>query len=147
MKFAKKSRYGIKALIDLSMNSKENHVPLYSIAERNNISVQYLEQIFASLKRAGLVKSIKGAQGGYQLKRPAEDIRLVDIIEALEGDYHIEAEDLEDQSGYAMSAAMQTMIIDQINAKLDEVLESLSLKDLERETENNQNYNQYMYYI
>lgn len=67
MKFSKKSRYGLTSLIDLSVHSKNGHVALNSIAERNDISPQYLEQVFAALRRAGIVKSIKGPQGGYLL--------------------------------------------------------------------------------
>ena len=67
MKLSMKSRYGLRALIDLSVNSKNEQVALGSIAERNNISPQYLEQVFASLRKAGIVKSIKGSQGGYFL--------------------------------------------------------------------------------
>ena len=60
MKFSKKSRYGLTSLIDLTVHSKNGHVALNSIAERNDISPQYLEQVFAALRRAGIVKSIKG---------------------------------------------------------------------------------------
>ena len=74
MKLSMKSRYGLRALIDLSVNSKNEQVALGGIAERNNISPQYLEQVFASLRKAGIVKSIKGSQGGYFLNKPAEQI-------------------------------------------------------------------------
>ena len=70
MKLSMKSRYGLRALIDLAINSKTEQVALNSIAERNKISPQYLEQVFASLRKAGIVKSIKGSQGGYFLSRP-----------------------------------------------------------------------------
>ena len=56
MKLSKKSRYGIISLIDLSINSKNGHVKLSSIAERNDISLQYLEQVFAGLRRHGIIK-------------------------------------------------------------------------------------------
>ena len=94
MNFSKKSRYGLRALIDLSVYSKESHVALAAIAERNSISPQYLEQVFASLRKAGIVKSIKGSQGGYFLSRPPQEITVSSIIEALEGDYRIEDEEL-----------------------------------------------------
>ena len=60
MNFSKKSRYGLRALIDLSVYSKESHVALAAIAERNSISPQYLEQVFAALRKAGIIKSVKG---------------------------------------------------------------------------------------
>ena len=71
MKLSMKSRYGLRALIDLSVNSKNEQVALGGIAERNNISPQYLEQVFAALRKAGIIKSVKGPQGGYLLAKPA----------------------------------------------------------------------------
>ena len=62
MKLSMKSRYGLRALIDLAINSKTEQVALNSIAERNKISPKYLEQVFASIRKAGIVKSIKGSQ-------------------------------------------------------------------------------------
>ena len=85
MKFSKKCRYGVTALIDLAMHSRDTHVSLGSIAERNQISPQYLEQVFASLRRARIVRSVKGSQGGYLLNYPADKITVSQIVEALEG--------------------------------------------------------------
>lgn len=148
MKLSKKSRYGLRALIDLAVNSKTDHVSLNSIAERNDISLQYLEQIFASLRRAGIVKSIKGPQGGYLLSRPAGRITVADILEALEGSYQIESEDITvDDSCKGTVFAIQELLIDQVNDRLDDILTHLTLADLEKrrlayeETERN------MYYI
>lgn len=70
MKLSMKSRYAFRALADLSIHSKSAHVPLNVLAQRNGISPQFLEQVFASLRRAGIVRSIKGPQGGYYLARP-----------------------------------------------------------------------------
>lgn len=63
-----------------------------AIAERNQISPQYLEQVFASLRRARIVRSVKGSQGGYLLNYPADKITVSQIVEALEGSYHLESE-------------------------------------------------------
>lgn len=86
MKLSTKCRYGLRALIDLAIYSGGGHVALHEIAARQNISLKYLEQDFSVLRRAGLVKSVKGAQGGYLLARPASTIRVGEIIETLEGD-------------------------------------------------------------
>ena len=91
MNFSKKSRYGLRALIDLSVYSKESHVALAAIAERNSISPQYLEQVFAALRKAGIIKSVKGPQGGYLLAKPATKISVAEILRALEGDYLIKS--------------------------------------------------------
>lgn len=148
MRFSRKSRYGLSALIDLAVNSKTEHVSLNSIANRNSISLQYLEQIFASLKRAGIVKSIKGSQGGYQLNISPSEITVAQVLRALEGNYHIEPElSPESSNCRAISVTIQKKVIDEVNDRLDEVLENVTLADLERDYLENEQYNQNMYYI
>ncbi len=148
MKLSKKSRYGLRALIDLSVNSKTDHVALNSIAERNSISPQYLEQVFASLRRAEIIKSIKGPQGGYLLNGSAEDITVASILEALEGSYQIEPEvGSEDGSQQEIAQTIQTVIIDKVNDELDELLKHTTLADLEKEYLTHRGYDQDMYYI
>lgn len=147
MNLSKKSRYGITALIDLALNSKEGHVSLISIAERNGISPQYLEHIFAALRRAGIIRSIKGAQGGYLLGDSSSNISVADIIEALDGTYRIEKEDTTDGNNVGISLAIQDSIIDKINDQLDEILQNTSLADLENHYKDYIEYNQNMYYI
>ena len=147
MNLSKKSRYGITALIDLALNSKEGHVSLISIAERNGISPQYLEHIFAALRRAGIIKSIKGAQGGYLLGDSSSNISVADIIESLDGTYRIEKEDTTDGNNVGISLAIQDSIIDKINEQLDEILQNTSLADLENHYKDYIEYNQNMYYI
>ena len=143
MKLSMKSRYGLRALIDLSVNSKNEQVALGGIAERNNISPQYLEQVFASLRKAGIVKSIKGSQGGYFLNKPAEQITISEVIEALEGDYRIEAED----DYKAAPEAIQKLVIDKVNYELEKILTGITLYDLEKEYQTYVDYGQDMYYI
>ena len=72
-------------MIDLGVYSEQEAVSIQSIAGRQNISVSYLEQLMAKLKRAGLVESTRGACGGYRLGRPAEEISVGDILRVLEG--------------------------------------------------------------
>ena len=85
MKLSTKGRYGLRALIDLAQNSTEEPVSITSIAERQEISERYLEQLMSKLKKSGIVKSIRGAAGGYILARPMEEISVGDILRALEG--------------------------------------------------------------
>ena len=85
MKLSTKGRYGLKAIIDLAANSKEGNVVLKSIAERQGISESYLEQLFAALKKAKIIKSERGSQGGYSLAHDPENITVGDILRALEG--------------------------------------------------------------
>lgn len=144
MNLSKKSRYGLTALIDLSIHSTKGHVSLISIAERNGISPQYLEHIFASLRRAGIIKSIKGAQGGYLLGDSPSRITVASIIEALDGAYKIEREEVSESE---IALTIQNLIIDKINDRLDEVLENTTLADLESSYKDYDEYNQGMYYI
>jgi Rrf2 family protein len=85
MKLSTKGRYGVTAMYDLAMHYGQGPIPLKLTAERQNISEHYLEQLMAGLRRAGYVKSIRGAQGGYELTKDPALITVGDIIRALEG--------------------------------------------------------------
>ena len=143
MKLSKKSRYGIAALIDLAIYQKEGRVALNNIAERNKISLQYLEQVFAALRRNKIVKSIKGAQGGYLLAKDVKDITVAGIIDALDGTYKIEDEEGESVASHII----QDKIVDRVNDNLDEILTNITLRDLLEAHGEYIEYNQNMYYI
>lgn len=148
MKFSKKCRYGLRALIDLSANSGSDHIVLGSIAERNGISPQYLEQVFASLRRAGIVKGIKGSQGGYRLNADPKEITAAMIVEALDGSYRIEDEEIPDDShGHSIGASIQELVIDRVNDQLDQLLRGITLDDLRKKYLDHREYSQDMYYI
>lgn len=85
MKLSTKGRYGLQAMVDLGVYSKERHVSLKSIAERLSMSENYLEQLMALLKKSQLIVSTRGAQGGYALAKPPEEITIGEILRALEG--------------------------------------------------------------
>ena len=85
MMISTKGRYGLRLMLDLATEGGERPVPVIEIAKRQNISEKYLEQIISPLSKAGLVKSIRGAQGGYILTRPAAEITAGDILRAAEG--------------------------------------------------------------
>ena len=85
MKLSTKGRYGLRALIDLALNSEMDPVCIQSISDRQNISESYLEQLMRKLRTAGLVISVRGAGGGYQLAKPAAEISVGDVLRALEG--------------------------------------------------------------
>ena len=86
MKFSTRSTYGLRAMIKLAENWGEGCLSLSSIADEENISLGYLERLFASLKKSELVKAEKGASGGYRLAQSPDKINLLDIIKTLEGD-------------------------------------------------------------
>ena len=89
MKLSTKGRYGVKAMFELALNHGLDPLSIKTIAERQNISEYYLEQLFSGLRKAGLVKSIRGAQGGYILARDPKDISASDILNVLEGPIEI----------------------------------------------------------
>lgn len=84
MKMSTKSRYAVMAMVDLAQISNGMPVALSDIAERQDISLSYLEQLFAKLRRCGVVKSIRGPGGGYTLGKAAERIRIADIVLAVD---------------------------------------------------------------
>ena len=147
MKLSKKSRYGLRALIDLAVNSRTELVSLGSIAQRNDISAQYLEHVFSALRKAHIVKSMKGSQGGYFLERDPKGITVAQIVEALEGTYDLEDEVDRNNVGRGDQEAIQHLIIDRINDCVQEILEDVTLKDLVDAYEGYQDSVEGMYYI
>lgn len=147
MKLSKKSRYGLRALIDLALNSRTELVSLGSIVQRNDISAQYLEHVFSALRKGHIVKSMKGSQGGYFLEREPEEITVAQIVEALEGTYDLEDEVDRNNVGRGDQEAIQHLIIDRINDCVQEILEDVTLKDLVDAYEGYQDSVEGMYYI
>jgi Rrf2 family iron-sulfur cluster assembly transcriptional regulator len=84
VKLSTKGRYAVMAMVDLARHSAGNPVALADIAERQEISLSYLEQLFAKLRRGGLVKSVRGPGGGYLLGRAMAELRISDIILAVD---------------------------------------------------------------
>lgn len=84
MKLSTKGRYAMVSLADLAIEGRDGLVSLAEISRRQDISLAYLEQLFVRLRRAGIVESVRGPGGGYRLARPAETIRIVDILAAVD---------------------------------------------------------------
>ena len=79
-----KGRYAVMAMADIAKHADVEAVPLSQIADRQRVSLAYLEQIFSRLRRAGLVESVRGRTGGYRLGRPASDIKVSEVMAAVE---------------------------------------------------------------
>lgn len=84
MQLTTRSRYGLRMLIDIALHGTERPVRIQDIAKRRNISVKYLEQLIRALKKAGFINSKRGPKGGHVLAMPPEDIRVGDVVRALE---------------------------------------------------------------
>lgn len=84
MRLTTKGRYAVTAMLDLALNAQQGPVSLSDISERQSISVSYLEQLFAKLRKGGLVASMRGPGGGYQLSRSGHEIFVAEIIDAVD---------------------------------------------------------------
>ncbi len=84
-----KGAYGLRAMYELSIATESTPVQIKQIALKTGLSQNYLEQLLSTLRRAGLVESIRGAHGGYLLAKPAESILVIEILEALEGELQL----------------------------------------------------------
>ncbi|MBW7571700.1 RrF2 family transcriptional regulator [Caproiciproducens faecalis] len=132
MKISTKGRYGLRALIDLAMNSTEGCASLSGISLRQDLSLNYLESIFASLKRAGIVIGIAGAQGGYVLAKPTSEITLRDIMTVLEGDMSV-YDNLGEKT--EIRSFLNRNVWDVIDRGVDEVLTGTTLEDVLKDIE------------
>jgi len=134
MKISTKGRYGLEALMDLAIYGGQDYINLKSISERQGISIKYLEQLFISLKRDGIVESTRGAQGGYRLIRDPKDITVRQILDSLEGPLAlvgciVESKDERcDQFEFCVTRILWQKIMGELNA----VMESISLDDIAR---------------
>ncbi len=124
MKLSTKGRYGLRALVDLAQCGEDGAVSISSIAQRQDISEGYLEQLMGKLKRAGFVQSTRGAHGGYALAMPAADIHVGDVLRALEGSIEpVECPGLAGncaESGSCITKSLWKRINDGVNTIVDE---------------------------
>ena len=136
MKLSTKGRYGLRALIDLATYSEIEPVSISSIAARQGISERYLEQLMTLLKKAGLIKSIRGAGGGYKLAKPAGEISVGDILRALEGSLDpVDCAGLPGASGCEESGGCVTKYVWQkINESINRTVDEMNLEELIRES-------------
>ncbi len=150
LKLSTKGRYGVKAMFDLAQHMGEGPTSLKSIAERQGISEHYLEQLVSGLRKAGLVKSVRGAQGGYLLGREPDKIRIGDIIRVLEGPIApadcVSEEDPElcTRAEYCVTRTIWEKVRDSIADVLDSITLETMLEDA-RKIESERSL--YMYYI
>ena len=132
MKLSTKGRYGLRALVDLAEFGEKEAVSIISIAGRQHISESYLEQLFRLLKKAGLVKSIRGAGGGYQLDRDPAKISVGEVLRALEGDIQpVSCGALSgDSSCETADTCVTRYVWKRLNDAVDETLNSVMISEL-----------------
>lgn len=116
-------------MVDLAIHQGTEPVSIKSISQRQNISEYYLEQLFAPLRRAEIIKSIRGAQGGYELNKPARDITVLDIMNILEGP--IEVSDCLDSDACSNIDCCATRTVwKKLKDSIDSVMGAITLQDI-----------------
>ena len=149
MKLSTKGRYGLKAMFELSLSYGQGPISLNRIAEKQNLSIHYLEQLFSSLRKAGLVKSIRGAQGGYILAQKPDEITVGDIIRTLEGPLAPADCVLEDENKGCNKAGscITRTVWEKIRDSINNVVDGITLQDMIDDYKKLNKEDTYMYYI
>lgn len=139
MKISTKGRYGLTIMIELAKQYGQGPIPLRQIAADNHLSEAYLEQLVSPLRNSGLVKSVRGAYGGYMLSKPPHLISTADVIKVLEGP-------IQPVEGIENEASPQRELWMRIRDAVKTVLDTTSLEDLAKYTDENTDEN-FMFYI
>ncbi len=140
MRLTSKGRYSVMAMADLALFKDKGPVSLKDIALRQNISLAYLEQIFIKLKQNKLVKSVRGAQGGYELESQPEDIKISKIISAVEEEIKTLNCKKESKKGCnnKSSKCITHNLWDQLDQHINSFFEKVKLQDLiKKKSDNN----------
>ena len=134
MVISTKGRYALRMMLDLAQQEPESFVSLKSIAQRQDISLKYMEAIAAHLNRAGLVISQRGKEGGYRLARPAAEITVADVLHCAEGSLAaVACLELEGSGGAACERADHCLTLPlwrRLDTMMDEFLSGVSVQDV-----------------
>ncbi len=130
MKLSTRTRYGLRAIIELAENGREVPLQIKTIAGSQDISVKYLEQLMTILRSAGFVRSIRGSKGGYMLARSANQIKLSDVFDCLEG--HVTTVECVEDTHFCERAedCVARQVWAQVQDAIKNVLQSITLQDL-----------------
>ena len=142
MKLSTRTRYAVRAIIELAQNDSKKPLQLKIIAQRQDISVKYLEQLMAVLRSAGFVRSVRGSKGGYVLAKAPNEIKLNDVMHRLEGTVAtVECVENDDYCSRSADCAARYLWA-QVEQAIDKVLEGITLQDLVNKAndENKLNY-------
>ena len=136
MMISTKGRYALRIMVDLAQHDGEEPVSVRAIAQRQDISGKYMEQIIGVLTRAGLLRSVRGAQGGYHLMRPAQEITVGMILRATEGDL-APAECVLDGAHHCdrRGACPSRTVFSKVYSAINEVIDGVTLLELMPESD------------
>lgn len=129
MKISTKVECGIMVLVDICVHSDGESVTVANIAGRQNLSAKYLEQIVPLLRHAKIIRSVKGARGGYFLARPAREISMEQVIDALDSTV-LTGADFESITPTALSNAIEECVWDKMSLSIRQIAKGLTLADV-----------------
>ncbi len=144
MKISTRGRYGVRLLIDLAEHLDESHVSLASIAERQKISARYLEQVAVILRRAGYIRSVKGASGGYTLIKLPSEILVGDVLRVLEGDILIVDDVRPGETENALQRCIRSVVYNRLNIAISSLVDHITLCSMVGTSDEDAGY---MYFI
>jgi len=147
MKISTRSRYGIRALLDLASSSDSQPVQLKDIARRQGISLHYLEHIIAPLSGSGMIRSIRGARGGILLVKPPLEIKISEVVRLLEGSIALVECVNDPESCPRCNACAVRELWVEMKTAMDSVLEGTTLQDLVTRQKQMEADDKVMYYI
>ncbi len=148
MKISAKGRYALSSLIVMTQNYESGqYINISKIAEQLGFSRLYCEQVFALLKKNGLVRSIKGAQGGYQMMLSPKQISVYDVLSITENTIFDQNEETVAEKAPEIEQTLQTKIFQLIDQTLKQTLQKISLYDLSLDVEKNKKNDSFMFFI
>ena len=147
MKLSTRGRYGTRVLLELALCDRKGPVPLRDIAQRQEISLSYLEHLVTPLIAAGIIRSTRGARGGIRLVKSPQEIKLSDVVGLLEGSVTV-ADCLDDPKTCTRSDSCVTRDVwGELKKAMDGVLESTTIQDLVEREKKREQPEEVMYYI
>lgn len=148
MRISAKGRYALASVASMAQQyDLKEHVTVLSISEKLEISKIYLEQVFSLLKRAGIVSSTKGAQGGYQLRRMPKQITVYDVLCAVELTLFEKTSETVENSAPELEKALQLSAFEILDKTVTQTLSAITIQDIVDEWDKNENEQQIMFYI
>ncbi|MEG0050716.1 MAG: Rrf2 family transcriptional regulator [Terrisporobacter sp.] len=130
MKLSTKGKYGLKAIFELALHVDEGPVPLNVIASKQKIPEQYLEQIFSTLKKSKLIRSVRGAQGGYLMNKNPKEITVGDVLTVLEGPVALSQCIIDEGCCENSNDCSTKLVWEKLKKGIEDVLNSITLQDM-----------------
>jgi Rrf2 family protein len=146
MNVSAKSKYAVRALIELAQQNNGHPIPIADIASRRDIPLQFLEQLFSTLRKAGILNSHRGVRGGFSFNRLPEDVTVLDVVEVLDGSIS-PAACTSGASCDKLEGCIMNEVWGEVKSSIDEVLSAWNIGDLAAKESLMEDKSREMYYI